>query len=977
MMMIWAQWRWPPVVTVLLLLSTAVTPALGAPPPAAPPPPSLCTLRQPTAVVLGGDDAGTGAAWALSSLGVHTLLVLTHRRDLGGDPSSFYHDGGHMVRTGGGLNDLLLSSVPLGDHSEQRGGNANVAGGPGAAFLFFDTLLRSAPLNRSLEIIEGYVALPGSGQLDTATGAISSLSLLHRNGSMCTVKCRYAIDGTPEGYGAAAFGLPIVFGRERWHNQSIDPDDDPTTRAEAYAGRRTFTTVPHHGPPVDLWSDKSVEREDTSSGVGPILNLCQYSSALDEQIAPSAPWLLTSAPAGYRDADFAAAAGSGVRPYLDGNCCPAAPPPQGCAPEVVYRYQGLSLSTRYAHKTGCSGPSLPRWYELASIPEAGEGERGERGGRRPSTRQHYLRRSYAQPADVWRLKREVEVRAWYWPVGGLWYLQNHVVGGRGWGFCNSSFPKTNPSLVAQGRADDADIPAGPYTLADFNTSTHMGDQTVAFRLYHRELARLGSTRPVGAALLYDGEARQALPPPLGNNRADDAGLAATALHSQQRSCNTKKYWEPAAVVFALYGTDFTKGVLGGTVPLPSNRSGGEGVLAGNGPSCGNMHGMTRSLLTPDHTATPQALRSGQFPPSGVFQRSFVENFLSPGTPRSTFMLQSSARIGCFASNIGVAAGAIVAMSERHGLGNASAVPTMVAQWALGAELSTAITYFAPPLRSAQRQGGHLSPRTYAALHIAGAFAVPPMLDVGNVSAGAVSQADMREWMVSYSQGILTGKIDAGSVPAPAPPPPSSGCLYIKSHRDPSAPFSVAPTGTPRGALRPGGFSLNASLWFAYTPDWQSEANGSVLMARSKPSFNCPLGALLKKCPAKSTSLPKADVRCFAPGTRLQLRAAPAPSHNHGLLIVDPIFPAASREAVSDGAATRAQLYATLTQIRAGSASCAVASTSVSGAGGSLPFTVAELAHVVSRHAACMREWLHGEPVMEMLQLRPFTFHGDE
>jgi hypothetical protein len=39
--------------------------------------------------------------------------------------------------------------------------------------------------------------------------------------------------------------------------------------------------------------------------------------------------------------------------------------------------------------------------------------------------------------------------------------------------------------------------------------------------------------------------------------------------------------------------------------------------------------------------------------------------------------------------------------------------------------------------------------------------------------------------------------------------------------------------------------------------------------------------------------------------------------------------------------------------------------------------VAELAHVVSRHAACMREWLHGEPVMEMLQLRPFTFHGDE
>ena len=90
--------------------------------------------------------------------------------------------------------------------------------------------------------------------------------------------------------------------------------------------------------------------------------------------------------------------------------------------------------------------------------------------------------------------------------------------------------------------------------------------------------------------------------------------------------------------------------------------------------------MSRSLFTPDHTATEAALKSGEFPPAGVFTRTFVENFLSPGTPRSTFMLQSSARIGCFASNIGVAAGAVIAMSERHGFGNASAVPTMLVQW---------------------------------------------------------------------------------------------------------------------------------------------------------------------------------------------------------------------------------------------------------------------------------------------------------
>ena len=184
--------------------------------------------------------------------------------------------------------------------------------------------------------------------------------------------------------------------------------------------------------------------------------------------------------------------------------------------------------------------------------------------------------------------------------------------------------------------------------------------------------------------------------------------------------------------------------------------------------------MTRSLFTPDPHATKAALRTGAFPPMGVYTRTFVENFLSPGTPRSTFMLQvsssshnsicmppvalflhmphtsdkpwrvassfslplslptvnlllrlqsedysgnlrfgiflqSAARIGCFASNIGVAAGTVIGLSERHGVGNTSAVPTMLVQWALGAELSTAITYFSPPLRSTMRQKGNLSP----------------------------------------------------------------------------------------------------------------------------------------------------------------------------------------------------------------------------------------------------------------------------
>ena len=87
-----------------------------------------CKLREekPSVCVLGGDDAGTGAAWATSSLGVSTLLVLDHRRNLGGDPASFYHDGAEMVPSGGGVNLKMLQSDP--SHTNQRTNN-NVAGG--------------------------------------------------------------------------------------------------------------------------------------------------------------------------------------------------------------------------------------------------------------------------------------------------------------------------------------------------------------------------------------------------------------------------------------------------------------------------------------------------------------------------------------------------------------------------------------------------------------------------------------------------------------------------------------------------------------------------------------------------------------------------------------------------------------------------------------------------------------------------------
>ena len=115
---------------------------------------------------------------------------------------------------------------------------------------------------------------------------------------------------------------------------------------------------------------------------------------------------------------------------------------------------------RYRYHTGSTGPTLPGWYLL---PDGA----------------HYLRQSYergsAAPAEVWALKRAVELRAFSIPVGAAYFLQNHVTGGRGWGFCNSSFPAVNPALAPRAAAA---VEPGPYTLSDFGTTTSAGDQTV-------------------------------------------------------------------------------------------------------------------------------------------------------------------------------------------------------------------------------------------------------------------------------------------------------------------------------------------------------------------------------------------------------------------------------------------------------------------------------------------------------------------
>jgi hypothetical protein len=184
---------------------------------------------------------------------------------------------------------------------------------------------------------------------------------------------------------------------------------------------------------------------------------------------------------------------------------------------------------------------------------------------------------------------------------------------------------------------ELNIPAGPYTLADFGTSTHAGDVSIAVRLYVRQLGRIGSDNPVGAAMLYDGAPRIAKP--------DDP------LVHPKPGGYTKKYWEPKSIAFPIYGTDFTKGALGNTVPLPNSYNGtdgkvyspsGDGVMWGNDPDKGSLHGVHRRILFPDEEATTASVNSTSRPFAGKFSRTFVGNFLSPGTPRSTFMMQSSA-----------------------------------------------------------------------------------------------------------------------------------------------------------------------------------------------------------------------------------------------------------------------------------------------------------------------------------------------
>ena len=91
-------------------------------------------------------------------------------------------------------------------------------------------------------------------------------------------------------------------------------------------------------------------------------------------------------------------------------------------------------------------------------------------------------------------------------------------------------------------------------------------------------------------------------------------------------------------------------------------------------------------------------------------------------------------------------------------------------------------------------------------------------------------------------------------------------------------------------------------------------------------------------------------------------------------MLEPIFEGSN--GVGAAPAVREDLANALDAIHEGTSSLAIAAPSVAGSNATLPFTIAELAHVVTRHAAVIRELLHNETILTPLGLFPYTFHGN-
>lgn len=422
----------------LLLLLTAS----GAP---------VCPEHAYTLCILGADDAGSGAAWAARALNISTALTSWDARDLGGDLAS-------GVRT-----DLFTSARKVGglslayDRFARRAadapcgfaGSARIAP-PGPSFAWLDGVLGHPAQPSSVDFLPGWLPLPGGGIID-ALGRVSGVTLVAEDNSTCVLRCRYAIEGTGEGYALRAFNQSIRFGREGVRTGANC--SDATNCGESLAGRRVFgpchppreacnatPTVMGLAPRWSNVSDFGEEEEDVSSAASAIMMLRRYATD-PTRVPANAPWLLAGPPLGFENGSFAFLQGIG----FEG---------EGCLNKA-----GDVCRAEFEHAAG-----LPRWYEAPN----------PSGGSLPAI--HYLR----LPGSPWPPKRAVDRRNWWYATAALFYFQHYTESGRAWGLDNVSYSVAPACITTR----DLGAPAtgGPAY------------EQLSCRLYRRVTARLASPR---------------------------------------------------------------------------------------------------------------------------------------------------------------------------------------------------------------------------------------------------------------------------------------------------------------------------------------------------------------------------------------------------------------------------------------------------------------------------------------------------
>ena len=535
-------------------------------------------------VILGGDDAGLGAVWAAGELGIETVLVLTHPRDFGGDFTNFIPtDIAVSARTVGGINYVYDTFARK--HTNEKSGSSTAGkdgrvAPPGASIEFLYDLVKKYP---HIKILTGYLPKPHSG-VRNKKNQVKQVSVIAEDGQVIKINCQFAIDGTPEGYGAKAFDLPVVFGREGQHE-----DKDPTRDMEAFAGRRLFATYRNNYnilsgkvPLLEKYCDRRPEIKDNSMAASPVIPLKEY-VLKSESVPDDAPWLLKNEPTGFDINNFKHLKDE-KRPGGNRNG------------RNIWRFSGNEPLK-----------SLPEWYRL---PDG----------------THYLRHD-----DVWKWKRYVEKKAFQYVVNSLYYYQKFTPEGNRYGIDKDAF----------------NIYDAPYKLSDFGTTSYGGDQYFACRLYHRVLARLKVPEPVGGQMFFRKGGRPYF--------------------------HEKSFWVFDGIGVPLLEIDYHS-VLAASVPSPDG-AGPEGsaftycVPEASGL---NLHSLPRRIIEPDY--------------------SLIDNYLSPGTPSTTFMAQSSIRAGSSMNHLGVVAAAMVYLADKQQI-SVSGVNTLELQWLLVDRLNSSIVYF--------------------------------------------------------------------------------------------------------------------------------------------------------------------------------------------------------------------------------------------------------------------------------------------